>query len=79
MPTTADITAEARAIVTGFEQRDISDPWFAAEALMFTAAWLIGELSRSETDRAAHIANLHQILEGCARARFQQTHQHLRN
>lgn len=74
MPTTDDIAAEARTIITGFEARQISNPWFAAEALIFTAAWLIGDLSRSETDRAQHIANLHSILEACARARFQQTH-----
>lgn len=79
MPTTDDIAAEARTIITGFEARRISNPGFAAKALIFAAAWLIGELSRSETDRAQHIANLHSLLEVCAQARFQQTHHHLRN
>jgi hypothetical protein len=78
MQTNIDIATEARTIIDGFEERNISNPWFAAQALIFTAAWLIGDLSRSETDRAQHIANLRAILEACAKSRFEQTHS-LRN
>ncbi len=74
MPTTDDVAAEARTIVTGFEQRNISDPWFAAEAMIVSVAWLIGDLSRNETDCARHTATLRSILEACIHARFQATH-----
>ncbi len=69
-----DIVTEARTIISGLEERNVSDPWFAAEALIFTTAWLVGDLSRSEADRAQHINSLHQILEACAKSRFEQTH-----
>jgi hypothetical protein len=73
-----DIATEARTIIAGLEQRRVGNPWFAAKALVLTAAWLIGDLSRSETDRCQHIANLHLILETIAKARFDKFHS-LRN
>lgn len=74
MSEVSDVATEARVIISGFEARNISNPWFAAKALIFTAAWLIGDLSRDEADHTQHVANLRAILETCAKARFEQTH-----
>ncbi len=70
MQAVSDVTAEARTLISGLEARNITNPWFAAKTLIFTAAWLIGDLSRSETDRVRHIANLQSISGGLRESAF---------